>query len=766
MRTALFISALIWSVGAASAQPVQSIVSAGEHDGYSRLVFSNAGADISVQQDGRTVRLTNFSPSSAFDFQNINDRRKAHRVLGAKTVRGGAGAAVELQLTCDCTIRTSTLSNGRFVVDVVDASQQAAPQKTADNKITENITTEKKTPAAKDMLTQDDLISVEQAHSQMVELLKQAAREGLITIREEETAAQQPQQTAEAAPVENEPTVLTPPAAEQSAPEETRSAAAPESAPSAVEPITVAEQQPVAACYPNDRFAINVEDFEDEPLVRIAELQAALAENSEDAEKQDGGEAMHALVDGFLAIGFGEEALALLVDHGENESLRADMARIVAERPVSPDGALMGAKQCKGAHAVWQALASEPQAAAALYAGSSEAINSLPIMLRRLVASRLSMKMIDAGAWEFAEALFAIASEGLGALSPELEYIRARLDKHQGDYEGSHDTLLDLASTNSRAGDEALLALADSYTQDNLTPHKGFTEDIGALARLQGSSRAAMAEAQSWAGLGNVEAALILLSSVAEKAPGDRIAAGNMAKKVIDDALSSDDTILKISALDGYVINRDWLGDDTPAQNLRIKAARTAIDFALPNLGYALLDEAPTPISKELSLEKAAAALSAGYADEAITISAPYAADDAFAEIIVNANIAKKQHHAALAAASGISDAKRKASLTANAAWLARSWESALRNYQTIAPSQMTGRAALNYAFSAYMSGQRAMPAAAEAALSGQSETVVSGLRMLFATSGTETTALQRSRRDVKNTAEEIRFFEEVLSDG
>lgn len=766
MKAGFFISALIWSVGVASAQPVQSVVSAGEHDSYSRLVFSNAGADISVNQNGRTVRLTNFSAGSAFNFQNINDRRKAHRVLSAKTVSGETGAAIELQLTCDCTIRTSTLSNGRFVVDVVDATKEVAAPKT---------TAQKKPINTKDMLTKDDLISVEEAHGQMVELLKQAAREGLITIREEEVAGQpQEQKTAEVAvptpAPADEPTVLTPPAAEQSAPEEVQPVTTAAPASSVIEPITVAAEKSQAACYPNNLFAIDATDFEDEPLVRIAELQAALGESAEQNNGQDDGqdnsEAMHALVDGFLSIGFGEEAFALLFDHGESQSLRADMARIIAERPVAPDGALMSAKECRGAHALWQALASEPQESAALYGRTNEAINTLPVMLKRLVATRLSSKMIDASAWEHAETLFTIASEGLEALSPELEYIRARLDQQQGEYENSHDTLLNLASKSSRAGDEALLALADSYMQDNVTPHDGFTEDIGALARLQGSSRAAMAEAQSWAGLGNVEAALMLLSSVSEKEPTDRIVAASMAKTIISDAISSDDTTLKISALDGYVVNRDWLGNDTPAQALRINAARTAIGFALPNLAYTLLDEAPMPTNKELMLEKATTALAAGYADEAITISAPYAEDDAFAEIIVSANIAKKQHYAALAAASSISDAKRKAGLTANAAWLARSWQSALRGYQAIDPNNLTARTALNYAFSAYMSGQSGMPAAAEAALSEQSETVASGLRALFTKPGTEPSALQSSRREVENTAQEIRFFEEVLSDG
>lgn len=762
MKKNLFIIAFIGGLAFSTvlcAQPSSgTVVSAGEHDGYSRLVFSQAGGEIAVSQSGRTVRLNNFEPGAIFDFQNINARRKAHRVLNAKAVSGG----VELQLTCDCSVRTSRLSNGRFVVDIVDGGSSKPPSKTAAAKPTASSSA----ASSKDLLSKDDLISVEEAHSQMVELLKQAAREGLITIRDDEPGNRNQnenqngsQKTAAAAPSASEPTVLTPPAVEDAAPQETQPETMAEAAPGVVEPMTVADDAK-SLCRADARFAINAEGFDDEPLMRIAELQSALGDN------EDGRDAMRALVEGFISIGFGEEAIALLVDYDEGQSLHADMARVIAERPVRANGALMGAQGCRSAHALWQAAASEPQEAVTLYQQTDGAINALPLMLKRLIATRLAAKMIDAEAWENAETLFAIASEGLENLSPELEYIRARLDKQHGEKDRSRDTLLNLAARNSTASDDALLALADSYAEGGVTPHEGFTEDIGALARLQGSSRAAIAEAQSWAGLGNVEAALMMLQSISQKTPDDRAAAGGMAKNIINNALGSEDRILKISGLDGYVVHRDWLGEDAPSQSLRLNAARAAIDFALPNLAYTLLDEAPAPVSKAVSLQKAAAALSAGYTDEAVAIAAPYAEDDAFAEIIVNANIAKGQHSAALAAASGLADPARKAGLTARAAWLARSWQSAVRGYQGLDPNQLTGRTALNYALSAYMSGQNAIPAAADAALSTQNEAVAAGLRALFNAPASQNSALQRSRSAVENTAREIRFFEEVLSDG
>lgn len=752
MRSALLITALTLTTGLSLDASAQSVVSAGEHGRYSRAVFDNAGGDVTIQQDGRVVRLSNINPAAVYDFQNINVRRKAHRIISAKTTDDNGRRTIELQLTCDCTVRTSTLQNGKFVVDIIDASNAPASKSVAQNNIEEK-------------LTQDDLLSVEEAHNQMVALLKEAAREGLITIRDdiEETGATGSAETEEAAA---EPEMLVPP--ENPTPSATQEIGdfAQTEAPKKVTPITQASVGSESGngsfrCHDDGRLFIDGDALEDEPLVRIAELQSALA----DASDENHAEHIQNLVFGFLSIGFGEEALALLNDADAGDTLFADVARTVAQQPVDPNGPLVGPENCRGAHALWQAASSEPSQAAATYPRSGETIRTLPTRLKRLVATQLASKMIAAEAWDQAETLFAIASEGVENLGPELEYVRARLEKARGETAEARDALLQIASQNSNAADDALLALADSYAQNQMTPHDGFKEDIGALAKVHGSSRAAIAEATSWAGLGNVDAALMILQSVASKSAEDQRAAQERAITILSNAFASNEQKQIISALDAYVAHRGWLSAGEDGDALRLQAARSALDFALPNLAYALLDETGYQTGGSTLQDKAHAALAAGYADDAITLAAPYASQEGFAEIIAGANIDKGEYPAALAAAAGIRNAEIKAEMTARAAWLARSWQSALRNYQALDPNKLTTRTALHYALSAYMAQQKTLPAGAEAALSGQNDILTAGLRALFA-EPVQGSALERSRQEAERTTQEIRMFEEILNDG
>lgn len=751
MRCTLFIASLLVVTGLSPEASAQSVVSAGEHGNYSRAVFDNTGGDVSLRQDGRIIRLSNVNPAAVYDFQNINVRRKAHRIISAKTTDDNGRQTIELQLTCDCTVRTSTLQNGKFVVDIIDASSAPAPKS-----VVQKNTEEK--------LTQDDLLSVEEAHNQMVALLKEAAREGLITIRDdiEKNDEAKSVETGEAA---TQPEMLIPP--ENTPPPATQKVDKLAQAEMSAAPLHTTQvsaetesENHSFSCLNDGRFFIDGSALEDEPLVRIAELQTALAA----ADGENRTENVQNLVFGFLSIGFGEEALALLNDSGSGDTLFADIARIVAEQPVDPNGPLMGPENCRGAHALWQAASSEPSQAAAIYPRSGDTIRVLPTRLKRLIATQLASKMIAAEAWGQAEALFATASEGVENLGPELEYVRARLEKARGEDAAARDALLEIASQNNKAADDALLALADTYAREKITPHDGFKEDIGAVAKVHGSSRAAIAEASSWADLGNIEAALMILQSVASKSPEDQHAAQEMARTVLSNALTGDELKQKISALDAYVAHRGWLSVDGN-DALRLQAARSAFDFALPNLAYALLDETGGQTNGAVLRDKAQAALAAGYANDAITLAAPYASEEGFAEIIVSANIDKSEYHAALAAAAGVRNTESKAAMTARAAWLARSWQSALRNYQALDPNSLTARTALQYALSAYMAQQKTLPAGAEAALSSQSEILTAGLRALFA-EPVQGSALERSRQEAERTTQEIRMFEEILSDG
>lgn len=739
MRSTILISVFLLAANAAHAAETQIPVSAGEHDGYSRIAFDNGGRSIVVEQRGRVIRLRNIDASANFDFRSINERRKAYRVLNAKLESSGNGKTIELILNCDCALRTTTLKSGKFVLDVLDpASAAAKPAADAEEqKIERAAERVGQTPS------QQDIISIEHAHDQMIALLKQAAEEGLITIKKEPEATDAPE-------------VLTEPAPSQP------SVASAEPAPAKVAPVVQASHEPArkAACYPDKALFIDGAAFENDPLVEISNLQAQLADGtSEDVAL------VQNLVAGFLSIGFGEEALALLRDNRLQDAPLADVARIIAEQPLDKNGPLLAAQNCQGAHALWQAVAGDPADTLRLYKRSGHAIETLPSRLRVLIATRLAINFIAAENWDAAQELYQIASADAETAEPDLDYVRARLDQHQDNSDASRDTLLDIASGNSEVSGDALLALADTYAKHEAAPYDGFTEDIGALAKESGSSKAALAEAGAWAKLGNLDAAMFLLEDVAKKSASDFERARRSAQAILNPALTDADEQSRINALDAFLKHKDWFASDQRASDTRIVGARASEQLGLPNLAYSLLNGVRSKNDRALLKEKADAALAAGDPREALKVAAPYSGDPDFGKIVVNANLAAGQYDAALAATAALPEGDEKDNLAARAAWLARSWTSAADSFRALDPNLLDNNTALQFALAAYKAHDTALPAAVDAVLSQNNGDMLDGLRSFFAPPP-QGSALERSRQDVEQANKEILMIQEILNNG
>ncbi len=757
MRHVTPLIALLLSATSAFAADTDSKISAGEHDGFSRIAIGRGAESAALVRNGRRLLVVGVDTRETFDLSEINGYQKAHRVNSARIITTPEGRSLELNINCDCDVQTSRLADGRFVIDVV------APGKTAAKKTQAKKPQPKTAEKSSDLIDGVDTMSVQQAHSRMIALLKEAARDGLIDIREDKVAkAPAPAKKAKETP---QPKKVA--AKEQSAPDK-----APDEPAATPEPAKAPEKKTAQAadenaqelrrsCSSKHAFKIDGAAFEDEPMVKIAELQAELAEASDNA-KQD---IAHKLAAGFLSVGFGEEALALLTDYGKETSVYAGIAKIIAERPLETTDLLYGTPPCRGAQALWQAAVAKPNDAVGHYRRSENTIVDLPSRLRVLIAARIAMKMVDAKAWDAAQELYDIAVATEMPMGPELKYVKAMLDEQEGGSETSRDTLIEIASDNSRAADDALLALADTYVRNAETPHEGYSEDIGALAKTTNSAEAIMAEAMSWADLGNVGTALFLLQSLTDKSPEEKQAAQISAHNILSKALTASDPIVIYSALDAYLVHKSWFPKNQPFSELRNAAARRAFDVGLPNLALSVINEGGADVTGQNALLKARAALSSGQPQKAIEIAAPNMGDPAFAKIVVDANIALQKHHDALGAASTLQGDAAKPDLAARAAWLARSFKSAAKNFHEMDPNQVTPAGALNFALAAYMNAEKDLPAGARAILSQSNDALAKGAEALFA-KPPEGTTLQRSKQLVDRTGAEIRMVEEVMNDG
>lgn len=706
-------------------------ISAGEHDGYSRIVIPGGATDVFVDNAARTVDIRFASGDPIVDLSDVNGKHKAYRVVGARKIVDSNGAFVRLTLNCDCLVASTQLASGKLVVDIADAKPIAAAA-------------EEPAPQEAEASLGGDDVSVEEARSRMRDLLQRAANEGFITMRGADPAPAETLLPKAAPPMKVEaPTLKAPPP--------------PPPPPPPPEPVATAD------CQLDSAFAIDGGRFDEDPLGAIAEFRAALDETPELKR--------NAVADnfarGYLAIGFGEEALALLADRGEKDSLLADMARVVAERPVSNSGPLMGALECDGAHALWQAAAAEPELAAKAAERSAGALSALPKRLRTLLAARIAKKLIDAGAWSEAKTVYRIAGEHSEYAEDDLRYIAARLLDHEGEGAEGEELLRDVASGASEASQDALLALAARYAAEGGAP-EGLIEDLGALATtakgLPIGGEAALHEGLIWIAGGNVEAGVFLLRSAAESSEGLAARASAEAGRAIGEAFASPDPAPRLAALRAFVEYRTFVEQGGPAPEMRAKAAEIAVEVGLPNLALQLLGS-DADSGRDRTLLKARAALAADQPEPALASAAPYADDPEFAAIVVKANLQLDRNYAALAAASAAPEGEGKAEMMALAAWRAGDYASAARAYGKVDPTKLSAEDAVHYALSAYMAGQADIPPAAEAVLSRDDKATLEGVKSLFA-KGPDGAVVERGKALAESAAGEITFIKELLGHG
>jgi|GEM_PF-2506794 len=759
MRNSLLIGVSSLVSASAFAAEAPLALSAGEHGDYSRVVVAGDAANLSVETAGRTIRLRNFGDASGIDFADINERKKAFRIENAVRI---APDVIELRMNCDCAVRTERTADGRTVIDISGASGASAPVQA-----TGNPTQLARRDAPPTFTSNEDTLTVEQARDRMMALLQQAADDGLINLKGESPRAPDSANNAAAEKILHQP------AAQESAATTAQRVAKPVNAepaqPRAAQPVLTAsanavepQQTAQRECLPDHPLTIDGDDFEANPLVEIEALQTRLAETT-GIEKAA---VATKLANGFLSIGFGEEALAILKDKENSTPALKEISQAVAEQPLDPNGVILGAKACSGAHALWQTVATTGSQSATFYKRSGRAIETLPSRLKPLIVGRLAVKMADAKAWDAAEELFTLAGgEELETLSPELKYVQTRLADRDTIDEASRTSLLEVATDESSVSDEALLALAESYAEQGAEPHDGYIEDIGALAKIGGSSRAAFFEAYSWAEAGNVEAALLLLKNEAPKSPDNAAMASKTATAIIARALSGDDSLIKISALEAYLKHDDWLDPGEGERDLILSAADVALEKGLPNLSTEMLSKTNVSADREASKRAAVSALAAGDASAAIQYAAPYATDPEFGGLIANANILKRDYHAALATAATISDNEVRGRMKSRAGWLAKNWQAARDGFRAVNPNEFNDATAIRYGLTAYITGETALPGVVDAALSSQADAIKAGLHSLFVKQG-DGTALERARQISDNTSKEIRAFEEILSDG
>ncbi|MEM9898712.1 MAG: hypothetical protein AAF742_04970 [Pseudomonadota bacterium] len=566
-------------------------VSGGEHDKYSRIVLSAMPSPVDVEYGRRRISLYFDGEKADFALNSFNDRRSAHRVLKASSSTIGDNVRIDFDLTCDCGAKASVGRSGRLILDIAesyprvasrveplagqstqlkqpDPAPQAggAPTNLEPPAIKATPTTSVAVPKTDTVVSGTDELS--KARNRMVALLTQAAQDGIVTFKEDAT----PSQPASGAREEG-----------QDLPKS----------------IVLNQQDALETCRPDSWFFPTRAPNDKRAMEQIERIQTMLVGEFDTANP----EAVRKLFWTYASIGFGDEARSVLEAFpivGPDLNIMVDVAKTISDRPIesnSEDG-LGLVSECEGMHGLFQALAlasSDPARASAILRTRSALIEALPEALVGPLATRLGLAAADAGEWVLAGEMKRYADLA-GRDDPAFQYLLARFEKHKGREDKARARLEMLAENESPQQADALLALAQEYAENGEALPEGFAEDAGIVAATTDDPnvrrRATEIEAKALMSEGEFASAFRQIIRTYRETPQARKGLALAARSLLIEAMGNGDAAAQLSGLDAYVDFEEFIdgssGND-PALVLHTQAAKTALEFGLPNVAsYAL----------------------------------------------------------------------------------------------------------------------------------------------------------------------------------
>lgn len=179
-------------------------VSAGEHDGFSRLVLQRPrGAAWEIVPIERGVEVRFDKAGFDFDQSAVIDRRMAHRVVGMETVAENGRTVLRFDFNCDCSVDSETLGGRNLKLDITPRrtfSTEGVAVASIDDPSLEDAAQASVDAAAEseEAPALDTAAQVARAQRALLEQLQRAADQGLIAFRND--ADPQEEDAAPAAP--------------------------------------------------------------------------------------------------------------------------------------------------------------------------------------------------------------------------------------------------------------------------------------------------------------------------------------------------------------------------------------------------------------------------------------------------------------------------------------------------------------------------------------------------------------------------------------
>ncbi|MEM7058366.1 MAG: hypothetical protein AAF557_12305 [Pseudomonadota bacterium] len=536
--------------------------------------------------------------------------RLGRRVAALDSELRGGDLYIRLTLDCACSVAVTSEGTEAVLIDVVDPNAALATADTQPAPQTAPLPSIK--PGAELAVDTPDVMSngrlnVEEAQQHLMEQLLRAADAGMVDLRPDPSDVQlekdeEVAQTNGSATNSSQPDPLPDTQADPSA---SKTAAAQPKAPlikaqAETHVSEVALTRPVPACFPDDALSFPDTD-PGVPYSNLAsELHAALI-GEFDTVNED---AAIRLAQLNLSVGLSVETVAVLdefVPQHPWAELYREIASVMAVRPLAEDASLLK-PDCGGVQQLWRAAAKtldeNADGAVEDATATTEMLEAQPRKVREFLAASLGQAAAEAGSWEFARRMEAMAERSRSSSygpSGRALLLSARLDAWHDRDGDALQKLRDARTIPGAVGEDALLRLADAALSKSDfaamdTSH--LQKDLAILAREdRGGHRGARAF-ELWVKLrdhakGRDAALAILDSGVARGLfPADRRA--DLLAEIADGSDFADAS--RPLAL-VYLEGPDQFQDAMQKPGFRRALAASMVEMGVPSLAEDVLED-------------------------------------------------------------------------------------------------------------------------------------------------------------------------------
>lgn len=479
-------------------------VQSGEHDGFSRLVFSlPEGTDWSLETMPARAQVRLDMNTHRFETSRIFDRIPRTRLSDVS--QSGIGAPLDITLSCECEVAGFVHSGAWLVIDIKDPASSHVEEVGPAGAIgLQPFRFSQQFPGNWNRLlplheleglalpgrADSAVISVEtRATERMLnEQLARAAEQGLVTLK---NGRAETEGNTSGVSVSVKPTRQILPG---DIPQEI-----PQSAPVAVFAVTSMDRDmtptdvevagtPARVCLSSEEVDIASWGDGSPYSDQIGRLRAALVGEFDRMDTA----AVHDLARALLHFGFGAEAgqaLELAPERVDRADVLADLADLVDDVPLGSSSPFLGQQVCDSDAALWAVLAVEE--------GELRGINEravlkgfsrLPEHLRLHLAPRLSMRLTEQGLNSTAEQIMRIARRDDSVPNADLDLADAEAKMARGNWDIAEATLSRLVEGNGETTPRALMSLVETHLHNRSAPEPNMPDLIAAFEREYRSS--------------------------------------------------------------------------------------------------------------------------------------------------------------------------------------------------------------------------------------------------------------------------------------